>query len=684
MTREAGLPLLAARASAARFSILMKLQRFEEAKKTLEEAREYAKAANDKSLEPFLLHDQALLLENTEHFEEALSPVRQALTLFQQTHQTRHAAQVRISLGWALWELGQYDQARDQYEAFLKEAEPRERHLGVGNLGNLAYQQREYEKAVSFYETAANQAKDTNPVDYTRWLANEATGWIELGNLNKAEAANQCALAAGDKLTVMSQRPHVLLNQARIAARRGETAWAFQKLQEIANNSEEAGVALDAYSELVRDYQDLDDAASARKAYLAGLKVANNQRTGIADPENQLSFSASVMNLNQQYVAGLMAHGRVNEAFETAEASRAGMLRKSLNLGSAGDQAAQLPAYREAAKRTKTAYLAYWLAPERSFLWVITPDAFQCYPMPDERELRERIDRFQKLVQEREGADEEGAALFQTLVAPARKQLSSVTNVVIVPDGPLYGMNFETLRQGSASARYWIQDATISITPSLSLLLGKAGTQPQDRRMLLMGDAAEWSADFPRLLNSPGELDRIAAQFPRAERTRLTQAQATPAEYERQDLPSYRYIHFATHAAANRSAPLDSAIILSQAQGRGTLTARDVLAKPVSAELISISACRSAGARTYAGEGLVGLAWAFLHSGAHSVVAGLWDVSDYSSPLIMGALYGGLAQGASAPEALRAAKLELLTPGNKYADPYYWGPFLLYRGAQAQ
>jgi len=49
---------------------------------------------------------------------------------------------------------------------------------------------------------------------------------------------------------------------------------------------------------------------------------------------------------------------------------------------------------------------------------------------------------------------------------------------------------------------------------------------------------------------------------------------------------------------------------------------------PLQAELVTISACRSAGARTYSGEGLVGLAWAFLNAGAHNVVAGLWNVED--------------------------------------------------------
>jgi len=95
---------------------------------------------------------------------------------------------------------------------------------------------------------------------------------------------------------------------------------------------------------------------------------------------------------------------------------------------------------------------------------------------------------------------------------------------------------------------------------------------------------------------------------------------------------------------------------------------------------VTLSACHSAGARTYAGEGLVGLAWAFLQSGAGNVIAGLWNVSDYSSPRLMEQLYAGLAAGKSPADALHDAKLELIA-GGKYAHPFYWGAFQLYAGS---
>lgn len=132
----------------------------------------------------------------------------------------------------------------------------------------------------------------------------------------------------------------------------------------------------------------------------------------------------------------------------------------------------------------------------------------------------------------------------------------------------------------------------------------------------------------------------------------------------------------------NSESPLDSAVILSQDGSGYKLYARDILEQSLSADLVTISACRGAGERTYAGEGLVGFAWAFLRAGAQRVIAGLWDVDDRSTAALMGRVYEKLADGSSPGAALRSAKLEMIRSGTPTAKPYYWAPFQLFVGAQ--
>ena len=100
------------------------------------------------------------------------------------------------------------------------------------------------------------------------------------------------------------------------------------------------------------------------------------------------------------------------------------------------------------------------------------------------------------------------------------------------------------------------------------------------------------------------------------------------------------------------------------------------------AKLVTISACYGAGTRSFSGEGLVGLSWAFLRAGAHNVVAALWEVSDNSTPQLMDAMYAKLQQGRDPAVALRDAQLAMLHSDTVYRRPFYWGAFQVYSGRQ--
>jgi CHAT domain-containing protein len=109
------------------------------------------------------------------------------------------------------------------------------------------------------------------------------------------------------------------------------------------------------------------------------------------------------------------------------------------------------------------------------------------------------------------------------------------------------------------------------------------------------------------------------------------------------------------------------------------LYARDIIQHHLQADLVTISACYGSGEREYSGEGLVGLAWAFLRAGAHNVIAALWEVTDASTDQLMERFYAELAKGATPDAALRAAKLSLLRT-TSFHSPFYWAPFQLYTG----
>jgi CHAT domain-containing protein len=198
--------------------------------------------------------------------------------------------------------------------------------------------------------------------------------------------------------------------------------------------------------------------------------------------------------------------------------------------------------------------------------------------------------------------------------------------------------------------------------------------------MLLVGDPPSPDPEFPRLTNAAKEIDLVQHHFPSTCKI-LQGREATPSAYKASNPRRYGYIHFVAHGFATRQRPLDSAVVLAREGDSYKLYARDILKHPLRARLVTISSCHGAGLRAYTGEGLVGLAWAFLHAGARQVVAALWEVNDNATPKLMDDLYAGIGHGDDPATSLRAAKLKLIHGGTVYRQPRYWAPFVLYSGS---
>jgi CHAT domain-containing protein len=196
----------------------------------------------------------------------------------------------------------------------------------------------------------------------------------------------------------------------------------------------------------------------------------------------------------------------------------------------------------------------------------------------------------------------------------------------------------------------------------------------------MIGDPVSPGQDFPHLQNAANEMRSIEGLFAVANRKVIARTEATPGAYEAASPAQFSLVHFVAHSLAEREQPLESALILSPQDNEYRLSARTISSIPLKARLVTLSACKGAGIRTYSGEGSVGLAWAFLHAGAESVVAGLWDVDDTSTAILMADFYARLQRGSSSAEALHQAKLQCLHTKGALRKPYYWGAFQLFSG----
>ncbi|HET9157244.1 MAG TPA: CHAT domain-containing protein, partial [Myxococcaceae bacterium] len=138
----------------------------------------------------------------------------------------------------------------------------------------------------------------------------------------------------------------------------------------------------------------------------------------------------------------------------------------------------------------------------------------------------------------------------------------------------------------------------------------------------------------------------------------------------------------ATHALLDVKRPELSGIVLSEgdASGRprpGFLSLADISGMRLSAELVVLSACRTALGKEVRGEGLVGLTRGFMDAGARRVVGSLWSVPDAPTAALMSRFYALLLdEGRSPAEALRGAQLSLRHQ-RRFSAPEAWAGFVL-------
>ena len=655
---------------------------------------EFARAHQDRWLAASVAVNLGWAALQLGHFDEALDWSRGAERDATALGAEDLAGVAAGNLGWAYYELGDGERALEQYKLAEQSAE-RLGDLGselkwISTAGYVYRDNGDLERAVEAYRRARQLAEEIqSPGDVMDALEDLAQVNLDAGRLDDAEGylgqVEKLELTTNSRLSVNAR-----LTEGMLAAARGKDAEAETLLKQVRGQAENpTTVRLEAGYSLGRLYAREGKRAEAEGIYREALALFEQARAELKSEEATLPFVANATRIYDDLIEMLIADKHADQALQLADQSRARTLQEALGVGGKPAQTTLVGDPRKVAAGSGATMLFYWLGPERSWLWAITPSRVGLYPLPKEGEILAQLARYQRRIQDgkspAETGDADGLALYRTLVAPAEAELAGARQVTILADGALTQLNFETLLVPAGGARpvhYWIEDATLESAPSLATLgrAGLGGAQAVGGRMLVLGNPVTVSEDYPSLPFFGDEVRRVAGHFAAGQEAVYAGSAASPEAYLGSNPAQFGYIHFVSHAVASRTDPLESAIILSQpgAGGEYKLYARQIMERPIGARLVTLSACYGSGTRQYAGEGLVGLSWAFLHAGARSVIGALWEVSDESTPRLMDALYGGMQAGLSPAAALRQAKLGLLHGGGSFRKPFYWAPFQLY------
>jgi len=554
---------------------------------------------------------------------------------------------------------------------------------------------RNFELAHQSYSQALRLAQAINDQEQVAYaLMSLALVSIESGNSSEAESYADQAFSMAQRSGSQPEIHNAVAIRMQAAALRGDTALAGQLLGDVMATPEgDMSMKWASEDAMARLYERQENVSAAQVAYASALTTFEAARSQLQHEDSELPFAANATRIYDDYVHFLVSQGKTEEALLAADQSRARTLAQGLKEAEGAHAAGPAMQPRAVARKAGATLLFYWLGEKQSYLWAVTPDKIALFTLPAEAEIAPRIQRYRKALlgieDPLEAGNSDGRELYKILVAPAAELLRPNAPVMILADGALSQLNFETLivpespqpAKSSAAPHYWLEDATVMAAPSLAMLAAARPAQRNSQKLLLLGDTVSPGDDYPELRWAALEMNKIESHFGAPDEVVFARQQATPAAYLGSNPRQFTYIHFVSHGFASSTDPLDSAIILSRpnaTEDSFKLYAREIMQHPIDARLVTISACNTSGTRSYAGEGLVGLSWAFLRAGAHNAIGALWEASDESTPRLMDRLYRGLQQGESPGEALRAAKLTLLHSNSRFRSPFYWAPFQLY------
>jgi CHAT domain-containing protein len=334
--------------------------------------------------------------------------------------------------------------------------------------------------------------------------------------------------------------------------------------------------------------------------------------------------------------------------------------------------------------------LEYVIDEPTSYCLVIARENTRIAKLPGKGVISPLAGAYLSEVKAEHSAQDQARRLYDVLLGSI-PEAQSKEQLVIIRDGQLHLVPFDALLDHDN--HYLVESRAVVYSPSVTgfFLLRTAahpkrstqtvlavGGVPYDRSNLTLS-AVTRGYGSTALSNLPGSRDEAlaaAAAFPSRSRTLLLGDSATESAFKR--AIDHQVIHLAVHAVANQARPERSALILLSDPAHdedGFLQASEIVQLPLSADLVVLSACDTAVGPLEGEEGISTLSQAFLLAGARTVISTLWSVEDETTLFLMKTFYSELNHKKRVPDALAAAKRNLLNTFGAKTVPYYWAGF---------
>jgi hypothetical protein len=414
-----------------------------------------------------------------------------------------------------------------------------------------------------------------------------------------------------------------------------------------------------------RAYTRMGDLDAAERDFRAGIDEVETQRVAVDDAGLRISYLDAADRVFVDLAELLLDRGRVDEAFDFLERSRARELLdqasgRSVTPMRVQDIRARLP--------EDTVVITHTLAASTLITFVVTRG--------DTRAFTQRVDAKQiEAWLTQSSLPELGKLLLSGAELPASRR------VIFVPDRIFHAVPFAALR--TASGHYLVEEQTIAIAPSATLVVRTARAKRGGGPSVLILASPQQPAgfdDLAPLVHASDEAKRVAARYGS---TRVIDGDDRDAAGLLSISRGYDVLHFAGHSIVDARTPSRSALLVGR---NGRITGAQIEAADLShLRLVVLAGCNTGLGKSDRSEGVMSLARSFLVANVPEVVGTIAPIEDGEAKRFLEEFHIGYARSGDAAEALRAAQLRMLRSGDaNLAAPARWSVFEAICGASTR
>lgn len=687
-----------------------------------------ARQIRDRQLEGRALGGRGAVLMLLGQYDQARRDLTAADALLREIGALRSRATVAGNLSLLFTELGDYARAEQQarlatrlYRLVGNQSGARQ---ALDGLGTLALARGDLSLAVSRHQHVVDMTREWGDTVYLRGaLVRLGRAYLAQGEYAAAERHVREGLgmfaAAPQNLDGLASAHMALGDVLRKSGRAADAEYEYRRALALAPRMMSQTALLPAHHGLGL----LDAQAGRWSSALAHFRTAIGEiergRDGAGQSALQIAYFAEKSALYVDAIETLVdayRHtadaGLLREALVVAERAKARTLFDAVKGGAHPAASEAVYSVEEMARTLEPSDLLieFVIGQRRSFVFTLAADAsLTVEQLPARAVIEQQVRALRDLITRRPapGADLErvrraASRAYTALLAPAlarpreSRGLPGIKRLIIVADGLVFYAPFEAFVI-DASGTYLAEQFDLVRAASVSVLTAtrKRRASATLSRFVGFGDprvtgARQPEAELVRALEREGfsfaplpasrrEIEAAATALQSGDTRLYTGAAFTAAAVLAELQRPNRIVHFATHAILDERVPDRSGILLTTAAGESApaiLRARDLAGLSIPVDLVTLSACQTGLGQIVAGEGVLGLAWAFTRAGASSLIVTLWNVSDASSAATMIAFYRALAAGQSKSAALRSARLAILdNPALRH--PYFWAGHVL-------